>query len=80
MNLKINFYCDDLHTDKILLVCPLADWARLKHVNGISFKENLELFTTPPCLDSECEVKLGGGGHSGIEEAHTLVIKIQKYP
>ena len=62
MNLKINFYCVDLHTDKILLVCPLADWARLKHVNGISFKENLELFTTPPCLDSGCEEKLGGGG------------------
>ena len=52
----------DLHTDKILLVCPLADWARLKHVNGISFKENLEVFTTPPCGDSECEVRLGGGG------------------
>ena len=61
MNLKINFNCVDFHTDKILLVCPLADWARLKHVNGISFKENLELFTTLPCLDSECEVKYGGG-------------------
>ena len=79
MNLKINFYCVDLHTDKILLVCPLADWARLKHVNGISFKENLEVFTIPPCGDGECEVRLGGG-HSGMEGAHTLVIKIQKYP
>ena len=57
MNLKINFYCVDLHRqDLILLVCPLADWARQKHVNGISFKENLEVFTTPPCGDSECEV------------------------
>ena len=66
MNLKINFYCVDLHTDKILLVCPLADWARLKHVNGISFKENLELFTTPPCLDSECDFsEIGGGGGGG---------------
>ena len=69
MNLKINFYCVDFHTDKILLVCPLADWARLKHVNGISFKENLEVFTTPPSGDSECEVRFGGGGHSGIEGA-----------
>ena len=34
--------------DLILLVCPLADWARQKHVNGIYFKENLEVITTRP--------------------------------
>ena len=51
LNLKKELYCVDLHTDKILFYlfvhCLMADWARQKHLNGISFKENLEVFTHP---------------------------------